>query len=261
MTSPPGREPIFNLPGIVTACIGTLLVVHAARALLPDETDLALLLEGAVIPARFLVRFGWTTAEAVLAEVAGSGGGPDRIALARFVLAGEGGGAATLVSHALLHASWPHLAFNCLWLAAFGAPVARRCGALRFLALAAIGAVGGALAQIASLPWSIAPMLGASTAVSGLMGAAVWFMFAPPSAEPDEAHQRPRQGLDVLVRSRGAVLFVLVWFVTTILFGLVPAPLAGLSGEIAWQAHLGGFVAGFLVFPLLDPTPPQGEAA
>ncbi|WP_438502481.1 rhomboid family intramembrane serine protease, partial [Methylobacterium radiotolerans] len=49
----------------------------------------------------------------------------------------------TLVTYGLLHGSWMHVIFNSVWLAAFGAPVARRCGALRWCVLALAGPAGG----------------------------------------------------------------------------------------------------------------------
>ena len=48
--------------------------------------------------------------------------------------------------------------------------------------------------------------------------------------------------------------FVVVWFGLNLLFGMAGGLVPGVSGAIAWEAHLGGFLAGLLVFPLLDPV-------
>jgi membrane associated rhomboid family serine protease len=51
--------------------------------------------------------------------------------------------------------------------------------------------------------------------------------------------------------------FILVWFGVNILFGFVSLGGSGLTQAVAWQAHIGGFVAGFFGFGLFDPVPPS----
>jgi membrane associated rhomboid family serine protease len=77
-----------------------------------------------------------------------------RLALARYVVAGAEPAPTTFLTYALLHGSWSHVILNCAWLAAFGAPVARRCGAWRFAALVAAGAVAGGAAHLIVHPLS-----------------------------------------------------------------------------------------------------------
>ncbi len=55
-----------------------------------------------------------------------------------------------------------------------------------------------------------------------------------------------------MLRNRTVVSFLAIWFVTNLLFGIVSLPLGAESAAVAWDAHLGGFIAGFLLFPLLD---------
>ena len=69
-----------------------------------------------------------------------------------------------------------HLLINSAWFLAFATPVARRIGPVRFLAFFLLCGVGGALLY---LPFNSAPMVGASGAISGLMGAAMRFLFFP----------------------------------------------------------------------------------
>ena len=64
---------------------------------------------------------------------------------------------------------------------------------------------------------------------------------------------RPVETIPELLRNRTAVSFLAIWLLTNLLFGLVSVPLVGENAAIAWDAHLGGFIAGFLLFPLLDP--------
>ena len=59
---------------------------------------------------------------------------------------------------------------------------------------------------------------------------------------------------------RRAVTFLIAWFGTNLLFGLGSMSLGLSSGPIAWQAHIGGFCAGLLLFPLFDgPMVPEEE--
>jgi membrane associated rhomboid family serine protease len=257
---PTFREPIVNLPGPLVAVILGLLAIHALREfVLSGQADLELVLDLAVIPARLVVGFGLAEAEEVLRRLQGGAGEASafRLALARYVLAEPGAHSWSLLTHAALHGSWMHVIFNAVWLAVFGTPVTRRCGWPGLALLILVGAVGGALAHVAAQPFDVAPMIGASTAVSGLTGAASRFMF--PSERESwhfalDVHDRPLQPLGTLIRNRNAVLFILVWFGTTVLFGAVPG-LAGTEGPIAWEAHIGGFLAGLLLFPFIDRGP------
>ncbi len=83
----------------------------------------------------------------------------------------------TFVSYAFLHANFSHLFFNLVWLLAFGPPIARRFGALRFLIFCAATAAAGAAAHLVTHLGELAPMIGASAAVSGAMAAAMRFVF------------------------------------------------------------------------------------
>ncbi|HEX8662406.1 MAG TPA: rhomboid family intramembrane serine protease [Beijerinckiaceae bacterium] len=254
------REPIFNLPAVVTATIAVLVLVHAARsALLTPAADLELLLDWAVVPARWTAAFDPARAEAIVRE-AGAGfsgsGAAFREALAQYVVA-DGAKPWTALTYALLHGSWTHVLVNSVWLAAFGTPVARRCGALRFLMLGAVCAVAGALAHWLTDPSSVVPMVGASAAISGWMAAAARFVFGPGRQGPfgrgiEEAHLRPRQTIGEMARNRGAAVFLLVWFASNLLFGLAAAPLGMTDAAVAWEAHIGGFLGGLLLFPWLD---------
>ena len=65
--------------------------------------------------------------------------------------------------------------------------------------------------------------------------------------------RRPAETVPELLRNRTAVTFLVIWMATNLLFGLISLPLGAESAAVAWDAHLGGFAAGFLMFPFVDP--------
>jgi membrane associated rhomboid family serine protease len=259
------REPIFNLPPVVFASVVVLVAIHALRMLLPDGTDFGLIVEWAVIPARWSVAYGTSSPKdvlAALASVAPESALAPLQELAQFVL-GEGDGKPwTAVTYAFLHGSWAHVLINSVWLAAFGTPVARRCGGLRLLVLAAASAIGGAVFYAWVNPLQILPMIGASAAVSGMMAAASWFMFAPshwlPEGRISQPHERQRESLRQIVRNRQVLIFLGVWFAANYVFAFVQ-PFGATDASIAWEAHIGGFLVGLVLFPFLDPLPTRPE--
>lgn len=257
------REPIFNLPAVVTLSILGLVGIHVLRLFLDEDADFKLIMDWAVIPARWSVVFGGVRVDEVirsLREGASEEMLPSLTALARYVLGdGEGEGYPwTALTYALLHGSWAHVLINSVWLAAFGTPIARRCGAGRFFILSAASAIGGALLYAYMNPLQILPMIGASAAVSGLMAAASWFMFAPaawlPSGRLSEVHEKPREALSGMIRNRQVLIFLGVWFAANYIFAFTQ-PLGVTDASIAWEAHIGGFLVGLAIFPLLDPFP------
>lgn len=254
------REPAINLPGWLTAFIAVLLAIHGLRALLSPVDDLDLLTRFGFLPGRWSAEFGWTGVEALAAharEGLDEEGAAIREGFARYVMEMPGPHAWTFLTYALLHGSWTHVVLNCVWLAAFGAPVVRRIGNLRFVVLALATAIGGALTHWAANPESLQPMIGVSAIVSGVMAAASLFAFGTRRWLPPA---RPRSRLALyadLLRNRTAVMFLGSWFVLNIVFGLLAGPLGLVEGGIAWEAHIGGLVVGLLLFPLIDPGPAE----
>ena len=256
---PPGpREPALMLPGALGAAIAVLLFVHAVRSGLSDVTDLRLVLDLGFVPSRLSVAVGWTDAAAIV-RAAGEGiADPEsaeaRVAVARFVMEDATARPWTLVTYALLHGSWLHVGLNCLWLAAFGTPILRRLGGIRALALALAASVAGALLFWALNPLASQVVIGASAAVSGFMGAAALFVFGRedfPGVRPARGHVAAFRRV---LRNRSARFFLGTWFVMNLVVGLLGAPLGVVDGGIAWEAHIGGLLAGLLLFPLLDPA-------
>jgi membrane associated rhomboid family serine protease len=225
------REPIFNAPSIVLALLAGFALVHACRSLLTEEQDTALVLSLAFIPARF---------GAIGSELPG----------APFA------SVTSLVTHIFLHGDITHLSVNSAWLLIFGSAIARRVGGLRFLLFSVVCGVGGAFGFLCLNPSLAVPVIGASGAISGLMGGVMRFLFSAWDYGGGWiARERPwlvpRMSLGQMARDRRAVLAVCAWILLNFLVAL---GLGGLTapGVIAWEAHLGGFLAGLLTFGLFD---------
>ncbi|MCG7391373.1 rhomboid family intramembrane serine protease [Microvirga sp. ACRRW] len=266
LRQPGAREPIFNLPSVVTFSILALVAIHAVRMLfLSEETDFQLVIDWAVIPARWAVAYGGADSQEVVRALQ-EGAAEDVLepiaAFAQYILGDGEGRPWTALTYMLLHGSWAHVIINSIWLAAFGTPIARRCGAGRFFLLSVLSGVGGAILYVAVNPLQVMPMIGASGAVSGLMAAAAWFMFAPSSwhweGRLTEPHERPRQPFADIIRNQPFLVFLGVWFATNYIFAVVQ-PVGMAEGNIAWEAHVGGFLVGLAIFPWLDPIPARGR--
>ena len=262
---PPRRDhvPIFNMPGVVTASIGVLVGLHAVREfVLPDAWDITALIELALIPGRWSVALDPARAADLLSAAATLAGDPEAVqarqAFAHYVVAEPAAMPWTFATYALLHGSWMHVIFNTIWLAAFGSPVARRYGPWRYALVALVGAVAGGILHVALDPLSTAPLIGASAGVSALMAAAARFVFRPPpvyagGGQPWQVPAPPPlQTIPELMRNRTAVVFLAIWLATNFLFGVIALPLGAEATSVAWDAHLGGFIAGFFLLPLID---------
>ena len=264
------REPVFNVPGIVLSVLAALIGVHLLRTYgLSDADDGYFLRAFAFVPGQFTFALNPDAVAGELTRLAEEGD-RQRLAIAQFLLATGRPRFWTPLTYAFLHADWTHLSVNGLWLAAFGAPVARRFGTSRFLALFAVTALGGALAHYLMRPVDLAPVIGASAAVSGLTAAALRFIFQPGAPlgprtwygplSPDEAARQPALPLGAALRDRRVIQVAVIWVVINLAFGVLAAPLGMSDYGVAWEAHIGGFVAGFLLFPLFDPTQPKAPA-
>lgn len=232
------REPMFNVPFVVLATLGTFVVVHAVRALaFTERQDIHFLLLFAFIPARY-----------------------DSALLAHGVVPGGWGAEIwSFVTYAFIHGDVAHLTLNSLWLLAFGTAVARRFGALRFVAFFAVTAAAGAALHLALHLGDFSPMVGASAAISGCMAAAVRFMFLPGrrsglfGMRPELAASAPAAPLLLSLRDPRVLAFLAVWFGLNLFFGASSFALVDDQQSVAWQAHIGGFMAGLLLFSAFDP--------
>ncbi|MDH4981512.1 rhomboid family intramembrane serine protease [Hyphomicrobium sp. D-2] len=161
----------------------------------------------------------------------------------------------SFVTHTMVHGDWMHLAFNGAWLIAFGAAIANRVGALRFILLFFVCGIAGAATFLLFNPALMAPMVGASGAISGLMGATMRFMFTAVdrggfTALRENPRAAPLMSLRAALQDKRVLTVTAVFLFANVLavfgFGSV-----GESG-IAWEAHIGGYFAGFLAFGFFD---------
>jgi membrane associated rhomboid family serine protease len=133
----------------------------------------------------------------------------------------------TPLTSIFLHGSLLHLAGNLLFLWVFGAQIEDLLGTARFLAFYAACGLAAAAIHVASDPSAYLPTIGASGAISGLLGA---YAVAYPSGRLRLLWPRVRVP---------AIAFLVLWIGLQLLSGLEDA-----RGGVAWWAHVGGFVAG-----------------
>jgi membrane associated rhomboid family serine protease len=241
-------EPIFNIPPVVLAVTAAMIAIHIGRVLL----------FGIDSPAddEFLGLFAFVT---------------DRYGSNPFGLTPFPGGFGaeiwTFATYAFLHADFAHLAMNSLWFVAFASAVARRFGTLRLLSLFVISAAAGAAAFLVIHGQNGAVLIGASAAASGMMGAAARFAFQANGPitlwrqNDERAYHVPALRLTSALRDRRIVVFLAVWFGVNLLFGLVSIPSVTEGQTVAWESHIGGFLAGLLLFSVFDPVPGAAHPA
>jgi membrane associated rhomboid family serine protease len=258
------REKITNLPGAVVVLVLTFLAIHGLRIYgLSIDWDNWVFQNFAYVGARMTAAFDPDAITTALANLA-SGKDPDQLEIARYLLGDGGLQPWTLLTYGFLHADWLHVGMNSAWLVAFGAPVAQRLGALRFLMLFLFGTAIGALAHYVLHPIEFVPLIGASAGVSALMGAACRFIFQPGgqlAGAPfggaggwyeGDPMQVPAVTVAEARKNARLLQFVAIWFVINLVFGVLAVPLGLSDSGIAWDAHIGGFIAGFFCFRWFD---------
>lgn len=223
---PRSRQPFLQAPAAAFVLIGILVLAHLARVLAPAKLSDEILLSFAFIPARYSHAF-------LTAHHLNPGSLFDRIL--------------PFVSYIFLHADWTHLAVNSVWLLPFGSVVARRYGGMLFFLFFLLCGIAGAATHLAFNWGSAAPVIGASAAVAGLMAAAFRMMGAPG--------ERPE--LAPLTSPR-ILIWTVIWALLNVIAGVTGMGAGTEVRLVAWQAHLGGYLAGLLLagpFDLLAGLP------
>jgi len=227
------HEPMFNVPGSVVAVLGLLAGVHLLLAALPDSWGTWWTVALSFIPARY-------------------------DGYAESLPGGSVAAVTSFLTYAALHGDIFHLAINSAWLLAFGGIVAIRTGPLRFFLFFAVCAVAGAVAFLIFNPGLMAPMVGASGAVSGLMGATMRFLFSALDTDGlralrDDPQRVPLMPLGRALMDRRVLLVTGAFLVANFLAVLGLGGVA--AGGIAWQAHLGGYFTGLLCYGFFERAP------
>jgi len=143
----------------------------------------------------------------------------------------------TVATSMFLHAGWLHIIGNMWFLWVFGNNIEDSMGHARFVAFYLLCGVAAALAQMVSDPRSAVPMVGASGAISGVMGA---YILLYPRVR---VHTIVWLGFFVTTVALPAYVILGYWFVYQLLLGTVGS-LSRMEGGTAFWAHVGGFVAG-----------------
>ena len=146
---------------------------------------------------------------------------------------------ATLITSQFLHGGVLHVGGNMLYLWIFGDNVEDRLGHARFVLFYLFAGAAAAILQILFNPFSTVPMIGASGAIAGVMGA--YFVLYP--------HSRVLTVVFLLfildVVEIPAIFFLGVWFIMQLMSGVGSIGVS-MGGGTAFWAHVGGFVVGFL---------------
>jgi membrane associated rhomboid family serine protease len=102
------------------------------------------------------------------------------------------------------------------------------------------------------------PMVGISATISGAMAAAMRFAFQRGGplrlGGTDESYRVPALPLTEALRDPRILIFIAVWFGLNLLFGMGSIAITGGDQTVAWQAHVGGFIGGLVLFGLFDPV-------
>ena len=193
-----GKVPFFNwhkIPTFTRLILGTVILVQIMMTLIkPEESLMAIYLFG-FIPAVYTGGLDWSWTALI-----------------------------SPLTSLIIHGGWMHLLFNLVMLTVMGVFFEQQYGAKRTAIIFFGCGLMGNLFYFIFSPFSTAPVIGASGAISGLFAFAIMTMISSGMAGP-------------VAQSRGPRPFIAVWLLIIVGLGL-------LSPDLAWQAHLGGFLSG-----------------
>jgi membrane associated rhomboid family serine protease len=229
-----GKQPVFNLPPVITAFILSLVAIHLLRVyVLSGPQDQDLLVAFSFIPARYGPGFDFTDLAWLWSPV----------------------------TYSFLHGGWEHLLLNGIWLCVFGTPVARRLGVVPFLIMCIASCVVAAFTFWAFHPDQVLFLMGASGVISALTGAASRFAFGGGrGVSGRDPATLPRLSVVEALQNRSVLMFTAVWFIGNVVLSAGAGFTDSAATPVAWEAHLGGFLFGFLCFPLFDRVYDKGLA-
>lgn len=210
MNQPPqnrGWQPVFNAPPATMVLCSVLVATYGLFRLLPYAAQDWLVRHFSYIPLLFLSQFSASSPGVTVERTL------------------------PLFTHVLFHGDLMHLLVNVGLLLAFGTLAERIMGQGRFLMIFASSAAAGALALTLWSGPSPVVLIGASGGIYGLIGAAVRFMFSTRVAS----------------NRRAGMLFVAILMGLNLGMAVLGWGGLGFAAEIAWQAHVGGFLFGLLL--------------
>jgi membrane associated rhomboid family serine protease len=154
----------------------------------------------------------------------------------------------TLLTAMFMHAGWLHIIGNMVFLWAFGPEIEDAMGPVRYLAFYLLSGLAASLAQIAVMPHSTVPNLGASGAIAGVMGA---FLVTYPK---DRIRALLLFGWWTRVTFIPAALLIGFWFLIQLFdqVGAVASSAGSAGGGVAYAAHVGGFIFGAVTGRLFE---------
>jgi membrane associated rhomboid family serine protease len=214
--------PMLNIPRVLIVLVGLFFCVHLVRHILPLDLERTLIFYMAFVPAllSYALEHGQLVASAL--------------------------GLASMLSYSLLHSDMMHLVMNSVWLVVFASPLTKLLGARRSLLFLLSGAFLGAFVHYVFHLESMVPVIGASAMVTAAMGALVRVGFH--DAQYGVRQLRP---IAAIGRDRFTLFFLGFWLLSEVVFGSGLLSFSPTSSHVAWQAHIGGFVAGFFMIGVL----------
>ncbi len=213
------RQPMFKVPPATAAIVGALSAIFAAISLGPDGWADAALSYFSLVPTRFEALAG-------------------RPFWPYWPAAG-----ASLLSYAVIHIDPLHFVMNIGFLLAFGTFCERALGPRRYIALIVGGALAGGLTQVVADWGDVVLIHGASGAVFASFGGMIRVMIG---------HGADRR------RRRLAIRLTVVMMALNLALGLAGPGFLISGASIAWEAHIGGFIAGFVLARRTSPRSMPG---
>ena len=211
------NQPVLKVPNIIRLLAALSIIVHSRRIFLTGPQENYVLRYFALIPERYQSPQLWHHESITILL--------------------------SPVTYAFIHSDIYHLLFNIFFLLAFGTAVARRMSPMKFLLLYISSSVFSAFFWMSFNSHESVLLIGSSGALSGILGALVHISIAP-KFQTDPRHP--------IMPIRVAALISVFWVGTNLIFWLFGAMISSELGYIAWEAHIGGFIFGFLVGRTLD---------
>jgi membrane associated rhomboid family serine protease len=211
------RQPILNAPGIIQALVAITILLHFRQLVLTPLENYELLRYAAFIPARFELPDIWQH---------------EGVSLALSPL-----------TYSFLHADIYHLLLNMFFFLAFGTAVARRMSWCIFALHYVTSAVISAFFWMMLNADAVTPLVGASGALSGAAGALVRMSITPKLAH-DPRHP--------IMPAKTAILFGGFWISSNLILALLAVNVSFGVSNIAWEAHIGGFLFGLGIGRFVD---------